>query len=1210
MDNIPKIKKDEPVILDQHGQNINKNDKIKEKDEKEIKEDAKVKAKKILEESLKKAAVIDIEELAEAESKKAADAYMTESKANMKGFVGFFKKIWKHTYADEFYRQRQAKRAEKEIKESGNIYSNRKDENNKNIDKSAHEGAMKGITDRFSSEYDEMLSKGENKDVLKDDQTKNDIKKLISDYANKTIDENTFNKQKDALVKNIGEKNHMQTDNFLEIAQNARVAVEHGVKMEELDLDFNIIVGKAKSSLKTEAHFNKIDKLIDGMKKTKIGRYISPAVLSTAVGIGYCIAINSSKRLASSKAAAIITLGGSALVAGAFAGVNESQRVAREREQHALDMAEGGVAEKGDKRREQLEKYQYQMVNSNDLASGVRSSLFEKDADGKDVMKANLTEEEIKNAFGSLADIYARRSLNEEKRADLISYSKFENVEKERTELEILTTKAKVELRKRIEGGLQSGLPKGETFDSYLEKQIEAAKGALLGGEKGMNQADKAFSGYKTKRAVKKAFTAVGVGLVFGATIQEVGATLSEHSEGIAEGMLGHHNPNAVTQTPLEYVRGIISGNPTHITGNVAESIGGHNFTLPEGTSLTENSDGTFNIVRGDNIISDHIPLHFNANGSLDKDSMELLGEDGIVGNTTPAVINSTKTITINPEDYAKTHPDALTEIARTKGAESNGPWMANDTPMHPDPENPGHMLGADKNELRTYWGGENGTGIAENGHYQMKIDMTNEGSFEGDTSVSANDEMEKGNLVALLSISKGDQTHVFQIPITKEGIMDVAPDSDAGKMLFDNVNGHANYDGAFIEIAKPNGFTADGREIVQILGTHIGSDSANSITDIVETHEDIATNHLGLPLKTEMPYFVPVLSRMPLEPLSTKKKEVNKTEENSGEGHGNGETAEKLMPSIQSTPVSEIEKQKLGKEISKEEYDAMANDMKMLNKKRQSQDGIITITEADFKSKYGKDRYNQLKNIADEKPVTFNHEELLVIGDEIDTILTNSKIKKELPPLTEKEISNRAYEIYEKRQKNGEAGDEKSDWEQAKKELEAERVKQNPESAKMAQLKKDLIEAVRMDEDNRIREIREKIARLQNSEENLNKDIPTEDAKSNILESSSNDNSASNGKIDVDVSTAKNTNKFTPEESIYQNSNFVLKDLFKKGTEFYDESKYYIVKKGSGWFGKNIEVETINKKTGEKTTNTWNKKNLKYQFEQRKLNINKVEGK
>ena len=37
--------------------------------------------------------------------------------------------------------------------------------------------------------------------------------------------------------------------------------------MEELDLDFDIIVGKAKSSIKTEAKYNVVDKIIDKLKK-------------------------------------------------------------------------------------------------------------------------------------------------------------------------------------------------------------------------------------------------------------------------------------------------------------------------------------------------------------------------------------------------------------------------------------------------------------------------------------------------------------------------------------------------------------------------------------------------------------------------------------------------------------------------------------------------------------------------------------------------------------------------------------------------------------------------------------------------------------------------------------------------------------------------------------------------------------------------------
>ena len=1170
-------------LLDQHGQPIHKSEDKQQKDKtkEELEKDAKAKAKKALEDSLKKAVIVDVEELAEAESKKAADAYMTESQKSMKGVSGFFKKIWKHTYFDEFYRQRQVGRAAKDIKESGNIYAGRKDANKNTPDIVAHEGAMKAITDRFSSEYDEMLSKGEEKWEHQDDNAKTNLKKIISDFAEGKIDEDNFVLAKDKIIRETSQDKHMHADNFLEIAQKARVAVDHGVKMEELDLDFNFMVGKAKSSLKTEAHFNKVDQVVDKMKKSKIGRFISPAVLATATGIAYCVAINVSKKLASSKAAAMVTLGGAAVVTGAFAGLNEAQRVTREREQHGLEMAEGGVVDKGDKRREQLEKYQYQMESSNDLAENLRSLMFEKNEDGIDVPKENIAEEDVKAIMASLSDIYARRSLNEEKRADLISYSNFENIEKERTELDILAAKAKVDLRNRIAGGLKAGIPEGKDFDTYLKEQIDASKGALLGGEKGMDKLDKQFSGYKTKRAFKKAIVAVGMGLVIGGGIQEVKALFSEHSEGIVEGIMGHHNPGAMTQTPLEHLRGWISGNPTHITGNAYEHVGNHNFSLPEGTKIIENPDHTFNIIRGDNTISDHVPLTYNADGSLDHHSLELLGKDGIVGNTTHTIVDGTKTVSTSAHDYVNGHHDNMMHVKRE--------WMGNDTPMHGrDPETGKWILerdpitgkmgsGADLNELNTQWAGEHGTGIASNGHYQMNVShMTNEGSFQNGVHVNAQDVIKSGHAVALLSVTHDTQAYVIPVPITADGMIDVDPNSEAGKMLFENVNGHAVYTGAFLEVANPNGTTADGHSVMQILGTHEGTDHAHAMTETIKTHSDVAMNHLGVPLKPEMPYFVPILSRKPLGKLGEKEKEVDENGKPVSPAAGETPTEEKI-DSGDTMPIAVAEK-KNNKKISQEESSAMADDMKMLNSKRQEQAGIITITDGDFKSEYGKQRYNDLKNIAEGKPVTFNHEELLKIGDEIENVLVNSTVVK---PLTEEEISKRAYEIYEKRQKNGEQGNEKSDWEKARKELEDERNK-GEEKENVSSDEVEKIKAAKKAEDAaKIKELEDKLKEPENT-------APTTDENPAAV-----NKAADAGRVD------------TGSEAV--SSRYEMSDLFKLGTVFEDNSNTYKTSKKSAWWKSGVEVEVTNKETGGKTNITWNKKNLKEQFIQRQVKIKNV---
>ncbi len=960
-----------------------------------IKEDAKKKALDALKN--KKVAIVDIEDLAQKEARDAADKYMTEDKASLKGVKGFFKKIWKHTYVDEFYRQREVGRIKNEIKKTGNIYT-------REGDMAAHQNAMHAVTDRFVSEYEGVVEKenGEEKEILDSKnpeaiKTKEEIKKLIYGYADGSIDELSFNNAKKRITESLEKQGLLKgagnyADNLLEIAKDAKIAVEHGAKMEELDLDTNIILGKAKSSIKTEANFSYVDKAIDSMKKTKIGRFVSPPMVATALGIAYCVAITTSKKLASSRAAQILTFGGAAVAAGGFAFVNESQRVANERRQHSRDITKGQVFEEGDKRREQMEKYEYDMAKSTDLENNLRNLLFTTNQQGKEEVK-NISEADLQTIISNLSSVEARRSLSNKKQIDLISYSNIANVEREKADLFILVNKSKAELKKKFGTGPIQGL-QGKTIDEYLEDVTNSQEKVLLGGEKGIDAQDKDFRAYKYTRAGKKAAMAIIGGAIIGAGVQEGVALVSSHVQGVFEGLVGHHG-NATIQTPLEHLRGWISGHPSHLGMENAHDqlIGNAHIKLPEGVNIVKNPDGTFNVMRGTDVISNHVPLKFNSMGGLDNESVSKLGEAGIMTNVHARIIDTTKDVTENAKDWINGHPKGTIPVSRDG-------WYGNDTPMYTDPAT-GKLMGADLNELKTQWGGPNGSGLIPNpaggNDYVLNIShMTPDGSFQSGLSVDAQEAMKNGTLMAMISLTGDTQGHCIPVPIGADGNMIFDHNNPIMQELFKpDANGHPVYHGKFLEVVEKMGTDANGVEHVRPLGTLVG-EGLDSIKDHVGGKMVVETNDLGIPLPTQPPYFVPILSRRPLERGTYKpidKTPVKPTPEDK----------------INVTPVIPVEDKDIDKdptadkltekktqemrEISQEEYDAMRDDMIMLNRKRQLQDGIATITEADFKSEYGKKRYNDLQHFSGE---VFNHEELLVIGDEIENILRNAKVIKQ----------------------------------------------------------------------------------------------------------------------------------------------------------------------------------------------------------------------
>ena len=107
--------------------------------------------------------LVNVDELAEEAARDAAERGLTASKDSMTGFKGFFKKIWKHGVAREYYRQKQLTRMREAIAENEDIYAAEQDPR---IEKTAHQGAMSAIVDRFASEYEETIHAGESKEVL------------------------------------------------------------------------------------------------------------------------------------------------------------------------------------------------------------------------------------------------------------------------------------------------------------------------------------------------------------------------------------------------------------------------------------------------------------------------------------------------------------------------------------------------------------------------------------------------------------------------------------------------------------------------------------------------------------------------------------------------------------------------------------------------------------------------------------------------------------------------------------------------------------------------------------------------------------------------------------------------------------------------------------------------------------------------------------
>jgi hypothetical protein len=350
----------------------------------------------------------------------------------------------------------------------------------------------------------------------------------------------------------------------------------------------------------------------------------------------------------------------------------------------------------------------------------------------------------------------------------------------------------------------------------------------------------------------------LGIGLGVGSAVQEIGASLT----GAHEGLFNHSQAGTPIRnfTALEYIHRYISGtlpgaDSSHLH-EIAISQNG-NVKIPDGLNLSKNSNGTFDIIQKNNQEILQHGLKFNSDGTLTAESREMLGQKGIFPSQFSNHIEGQKqTTNLGAGEYIKEHENLFSKIRR-------GVWADNDTPR------------PNKNELGLHWGGHNGTGIDKNGNFVFDVKhMMPEGSFHKGTHWNPQELIKEGKLKLLISLSKDTQNQVIEIPIGVDGNAIIDPNSEIGKIAFENVNGHAKFIGQFAEVAEISQ-SKSGGELVHVLATHSGEGIKNIANVIQSPGKDFYTTvfDTSYDYNVDLPYVIPIVPHRPLEKLGEKKK-------------------------------------------------------------------------------------------------------------------------------------------------------------------------------------------------------------------------------------------------------------------------------------------------------------------------------------------------
>lgn len=774
-----------------------------------------------------KIAIVETAGALEAQARDMAEERLTASKEELKGIKGIFAKIWKHNLAREYYRQCEIAKSKAEILRSKNLYVGEG-----GLQEEVHAEAMNTVINRFLEDYEEAVHTEAGEERIKigtekaeDQKLQEDIRKLVKEYASGKIkDEESFNAERGRiLIYTTGlDKEELasavrHTDNIFEVARQAKKAVELGASLDEIDKGIEIVVGKAKMGVRTEANMNTVDRIVSKMQSSKVGRFVNETTIATGVAVAYCATVGISQRLASSRAFAWGTFGASALVGGAIAGMRESVRVEDERKQHARERAKGKEFAPDADRRSEMEKLIYKTVSARSLLEALSH------------IPENIAEaEEYHRAMNALAEAETRIQMSDRENIDLISYSDFNAVEKERLELDIARAKVKVALRKSQQDK-PSLIPDGQTFDSLYQTLLLDQSKELRGGDEGMEKRDALFKKMKRRKIAGATTKAVLTGVAIGGVVQEASAFLSESRQGVLETAFGMGKTGQTGQpasmTTLEGIRRWMSGEEITERVLLRNVLPGNiNVVLPTGIEITSNpsASGEFILTKDGEVLSQKVQFQ---DGVLTKSSEELLKQHGVNISSSTVHVQETGISQSTPQEFVEKNKDLFSKIHRKF-------WYDNGTTI------------SDKNELKLHWGGVKGSGIDANGNYTFNIaKMTADGSAFKDTSIDAQKAIQEGKLKLLLSLSKDSQSSVVEVAIDAKGNAIIDPESPIGKTFFKSEGEKLIFIGKFAEIAHEAGLAKDGGKQFEILATHVGTGVEN-----IPNPSPVASDASGIP--------------------------------------------------------------------------------------------------------------------------------------------------------------------------------------------------------------------------------------------------------------------------------------------------------------------------------------------------------------------------
>jgi adenylate kinase family enzyme len=844
--------------------------------------------------------VVDVSHGVAANAIDAADEYIREQ-SSQGGIMGFAKRIWHGNLARDYIRQRQIQRGRAAIVESGNLYALEE------ASQAEHDQSMAAIVNRFTSDYD-LLHQNETNQAFSDAERgqgfMNQIKQLVRAYAGGEMGIAALTEEKTRIVNEYAAGAHREdrnkgllyADNIIEVAQNARLAVEHGMALDRIDEVLNGNIGEALVGVRTEARNEKVDQLVDRLYQSKAGSLVNETTLIGATSLAMNLAKVTVKKVTTA-AGATIGLGvGAAVVAGA----REHYHIGQERQLHMRQMAEGGQMAENSRRREKLEATRYETISAQELMDQLDEAMA----------GVNLVGEtdpaRLQDLLSSVSSVQSLVDLSDDRSIDLITFSSKTTVENERLDLDIKLAEAKVALQKILDTTpaeqLNAAGISTTNHHELITSRIETINDTV---NQNITDKDRAFRKLRRNRTLGMAALGAATGITVGLGVQELKSLADDGLRGIFEvhshedrlsllAAIAHHGSDGSATAE----HGAHAASTLQLLDKGHFNHGG--VYLPDGYHLS--GDGHSIVDPDGHTVADH--LQWDKHGQLNDASKQALTAKGL--NVADQAFHyrthtaSSQKVHMSPHEFFKHggHRGFIRDHRQL--------WYDNNTPGN-----------YDLNELRMDWGA-NGAGIDEHGNYVFNVGgMTADGSFHGSLSTNAQHLAQEGKLAVALSMTKDSQHFVKLIHIDEHGNAIIDKDSIAGRSMFTTEGGHAKFIGAYAETVQVLSNSKEHGVSTRMLATVVGSNHAHHFTDVIHhnnsrAHEYFITHINGhgagateMPgtgdgLPVEIPPVIPVYPRRGLERLENS---VGLTNPNVANSYYGGRSLAELQEWVRNNP-------------------------------------------------------------------------------------------------------------------------------------------------------------------------------------------------------------------------------------------------------------------------------------------------------------------